>query len=133
MNNSRCVSSAPPTKQLADPEPEHLNHLEDFLSRVLASELVESIFAQVIDGIPTAEAFKRSTATEPDLPQVLERKDLAADSVQRYRELRAELHLGSLQIASKVGTPHAMGLIHTMIFWEKSVQAFQDTLPSSDK
>lgn len=92
----------PPTTHLADLDSERLQCLENFVGRVLACEVAETAFAEVIDGIPTASSFSKMAQLQPHLPEVAERHEPTADALARFRDFRAGFHLGGLLIDSKV-------------------------------
>lgn len=91
-----------PTTQLADLDAERLHYLENFLGKILASEVAETAFAQIVDGLPTGPSFERNTGHQPTLPEVAERKEPSPDALGVFREFRTQCHLGDLQVNLKV-------------------------------
>ncbi|PGG96537.1 hypothetical protein AJ79_09555 [Helicocarpus griseus UAMH5409] len=108
-------ASPPPTTVLANLDPQHLGPLDALICSILALDVTENAFAQIIDGLPTRDSFRRNTGSIPILPAILERDHPTEDAVTMFRKFREEFtSTAQLMVASK------------------AVQAYQNTLPLSN-
>lgn len=84
---------------------EHIKALNKAIDNILSTEISRKTFAQVVDGIPTAEAF-RDTCNEilpDDHPIFKEHTEVSVTAFTRLDEIhKSKLSLGRIRVQAKV-------------------------------
>lgn len=83
---------------------EKTRDLRRVLSTILSSTLVETVFGQVIDGLPVTTAYIYETTFRLDVENRDRPSDQSVSTFRNLRDTRLETELQSLSIGTEVGT-----------------------------
>ena len=113
MENFFPRVTSPPMASLASVDLERFRLINSILMTILASDVAESTFAQIIDGIPTRISFEDNTAMRPSSFEISSRDEPTQQSRLIFREFCNQLQPASMTVDSKVGSFHESGYFIT--------------------
>ena len=103
--NPARVSLPPPLPQgtLSLLDEEHRRTFRRALLNILSTDLAESTYAQILDGLPTAESLRRSWSPLNDHPvHALDHTEVCDGSLERARNLRLAIDFSLLRFDIEV-------------------------------
>lgn len=83
---------------------EHMTTFRNALEKVLLTEVSESTYAEILDGLPTLDSWNEFHYWVPGINPVveLEHKELCGGSRERAKKLRAEFDIYTLRFPTQV-------------------------------
>lgn len=86
---------------LADLDGEHLASLKQAMTNILSTPLAEFAYAQIIDGMPTRDAYVADHYFHEGVP-ALNHQELCSGTMQKTRAFRSQFDILSLNFEPKV-------------------------------
>lgn len=101
----RPATPPPPTPSgpLSFLDEEHQRTFRRALLNILSTDLAESTYAQIIDGLPTTKSLRYSWSSVKDHPvHVLDHSEVCDGSLEKARSLRSNIDLSLFRFEDKV-------------------------------
>ena len=86
---------------LADLDGEHLASLKQAMTNILSTPLAEFAYAQIIDGMPTRDAYIADHYFHEGIP-ALDHQELCPGTMEKTRAFRSQFDILSLNFKLKV-------------------------------